>query len=114
MAGPTTLPNQDHSPASAARSAGVNSGWYSAPDASKCSLASRPSAAAPSDATPDGTMLANQSSPSASNGASAAPLTTATTRPGSSAPQASACGPPPEWPMTANRSMPSESATAAT
>ncbi len=58
-------------------------------------------------------MPANQSRPSASNGASPAALTTATTRSASSAPQARACGPPPEWPMTASRPMPSASARAA-
>ena len=47
-------------------------------------------------------------------GAGPEALTAARTRSGSSAAQASACGPPPEWPMTANRSMPSASATAAT
>ncbi|GAB3847625.1 hypothetical protein GCM10027610_067870 [Dactylosporangium cerinum] len=46
-------------------------------------------------------------------GLSADTLTAAVTRSGSRAAQARACGPPPEWPMTANRSTPSASATAA-
>ena len=58
-------------------------------------------------------MPANQSRPAAPNGASPDTLTTATTRSGSSAPQASACGPPPEWPMTAKEPRSSASATAA-
>src|SRR5215813_9291960 len=77
-------------------------------------LAPRSFAAARSIATPESAMPANQSSPSAPNWASPAMLTTPRTRSGSSAPQARACGPPPEWPMTANRSMPSASATLAT
>jgi len=58
-------------------------------------------------------MPSNQSSPSAPNGARPDPSATASTRPGSSAAQASACGPPPEWPMTANSPTPSASATLA-
>jgi hypothetical protein len=58
-------------------------------------------------------MPANQSSPSAPKGARPDPSATASTRPGSSAPHASACGPPPEWPRTANSPTPSASATAA-
>src|SRR5204863_8036602 len=58
-------------------------------------------------------MPANQSSPSAPKGARPDPSATANTRPGSSAPHASAYGPPPEWPRTANSPTPSASATAA-
>ena len=58
-------------------------------------------------------MPANQSSPSAPKGARPDPSATAFTRPGSSAPHASACEPPPEWPRTANSPTPSASATAA-
>src|ERR1700749_5168798 len=47
-------------------------------------------------------MPANQSSPSAPKGARPDPSATASTRPGSSAPHASAWEPPPEWPRTAN------------
>src|SRR5690242_1272429 len=65
-------------------------------------------------ALPPSVMPASQSRPSALRGARPEPLTTARTRPGSSAAQASACGPPPEWPMTANRSIPSASAIPAT
>ena len=56
-------------------------------------------------------MPANQSSPSAANGARPAMHTTPSTRSGSTAAQASACGPPPEAPKTANVSTPSASAT---
>ena len=59
-------------------------------------------------------MPANQSRPSAPNGAGPDMQTVARTRPGKTAAQARACGPPPESPMTANRSMPSASATLAT
>ena len=59
-------------------------------------------------------MPPNQSRPSAPYGASPAMLTAPTTRSPSDAAQASACEPPPEWPITANRSMPSASATRAT
>ena len=78
------------------------------------SSAARPPAAARFSAAIPGDQPANQSSPSASNGAGADTLTAAMTRPGSSAAQASACGPPPEWPSTANRPRPRASATAAT
>jgi hypothetical protein len=61
-----------------------------------------------------GPIPANQSSPSASNGAMPAMLTASVTRSDSFAAHASACGPPPEWPITANRSTPSASATTAT
>ena len=63
---------------------------------------------------PGAAMPANQSSPSAQNGAITATQTTARTRPDSSAPLARACGPPPEWPITANCPMPSASAMPAT
>ena len=67
------------------------------PAAASCaSLASRPAAAARSDASPPGAMPANQPSPDAPNGATAETLTTARTRSPSSAPGASACVPPPE------------------
>ena len=56
-------------------------------------------------------MPATQSSPWASDGAIAATQTTPTTCCGNSAPQARACEPPPEWPMTANCPMPRASAT---
>ena len=58
-----------------------------------------------------GRHAANQSSPWASDGAIATTQTTPTTCCGSSAPQARACEPPPEWPMTANCLMPRASAT---
>ena len=73
----------------------------------------RPARAALSSATPAGDMPANQSRPSARNGASPAMLTAPVTRPGSKAAQARACGPPPECPITANCPMPSASAMAA-
>jgi hypothetical protein len=56
----------------------------------------RPMAAARCSAALPGDHPANQSSPTASNGAGAEMLTTAATRSGSNAAQASACGPPPE------------------
>jgi hypothetical protein len=59
-------------------------------------------------------MPANQFSPAASNGATPATDATATTRSRSSTAVASACGPPPEIPQVAKRSMPSASAIAAT
>jgi len=73
--------------------------------------ASRPATAArrpPSEAMP-----ANQSN-AVVNGAMPARHTTAVTRSGSSAAHASACGPPPDAPITANRAMPSASAICAT
>jgi hypothetical protein len=82
--------------------------------ASYASFAARPAAAERSDPVLASDMPANQSSPSAPNGAMAAALTTASTRSGSSAPHASACAPPPECPNTAKRSIPSASAIAAT
>ena len=51
-------------------------------------------------------MPSNQSRPSASDGASEASDAAAVTRPGSSAAQASRCGPPPEMPHMASRPMP--------
>ena len=111
-AGRTTSMNQDHSPSSASSSAAVKAGspWCSA--SSKASLAPRPATAACSAA--GSAIPANQSSPVAPYGAGPEALTAASTRSGSRAAQASACGPPPEWPMTANRSIPSASTTAAT
>lgn len=106
MAGPTTLPSQDQSPASAARSAGVNSGSYSAPEDSYASFAARPSAAARSDAWPESHMPAYQSRPSAPKGASPAMTTAPRTRSGSFAAQASAWEAPPGWPMTATGRCP--------
>jgi hypothetical protein len=106
--------SQDHSPERAAWSAGVNiSGSYAAV-AWYASFAARPAAAARREAALEGVMPANQSSPAASYGAIPDILTTLRTRWGSRAAQARACGPPPEWPMTANRSMPRASATAET
>ncbi len=93
------------------KKAPMSSGSASAQCASS---AARPPAAARFSAAMPGDQPANQSSPSASNGAGADTLTAAMTRSGSSAVQASACGPPPEWPSTANRPMPSASAIAAT
>ena len=58
-------------------------------------------------------MPSNQSNASV-YGAGEASVTTPVTRSGTSAAQARACGPPPDVPMTANRSMPSASATATT
>jgi len=58
--------------------------------------AARPRVAARFSAAMPGGQPADQSSPSASNGAGADTLTAAMTRSGSSAAQASACGPPPE------------------
>ncbi len=59
-------------------------------------------------------MPSNQSSPSASIGASEASEAAAVTRSGSSAAQASTCGPPPEMPHMASRSMPSPAQMART
>jgi hypothetical protein len=73
------------------------------------SRAASPPAAARFSAAMPGDQPANQSSPSASNGAGPDTLTAAMTRSGNSAAQASACGPPPEWPTTAKRPMPSAS-----
>ena len=58
-------------------------------------------------------MPSNQSNASV-YGARPASVTTPVTRPGSRAPHASACGPPPEAPIDANRPTPNASATAAT
>ena len=78
------------------------------------SSAARPAVAARFSAAMPGDQPANQSSPPESSGAGADTLTAAMTRSGSSAAMASACGPPPEWPSTVNRPMPSASAIAAT
>ena len=58
-------------------------------------------------------MPSNQSNASV-RGAMPASVTTPVTRSGSSAAPASACGPPPEAPIAANRPTPNASATAAT
>jgi hypothetical protein len=73
-----------------------------------------PARAARFSAAIPGDQPANQSSPSASDGAGPDTLTAAMTRAGSSAAQASACGPPPDAPITANRSTPSASAMCST
>jgi hypothetical protein len=78
------------------------------------SSASRPAAAARVCASPAGAIPAYQSRPSAPWGARPDAHTAQRTPSGSSAAQASACGLPPEWPITANRSMPSAPAMLAT
>ncbi len=75
------------------------------------SRAARPASAARS---PPGATIPAYQSMSVVNGAIPPSVTAATTRSGSRAAQASACGPPPEAPMTAKRSMPRASTTCAT
>ena len=71
-------------------------------------------AAAVYSRTLDSVIPANQSRPSAAHGASDTSTPARVTRSGSRAAQASACGPPPERPRTANRSSSSSSAIATT
>jgi len=59
-------------------------------------------------------MPANQSRPSAPNGAGPDMQTVARTRPGKTAAQARACGPPPDEPEVTNCATPRASASAAT
>ena len=107
-----TPTNQDHSPTRAASSSSMRSGSRGLRQGSRV-LRARPAAARSPAASPMPNP-ANQSRPSAPNGAKPATLTTRRTRSGSRAAHARACEPPPEWPMTANRSMPKASATAET
>ena len=71
-------------------------------------------AAAVYSRTLESAIPANQSRPSAAHGARLTSTPALVTRPGSRAAQASACGPPPDRPITANRSRPSSSAIACT
>jgi hypothetical protein len=89
---PASSPNEAHAPDSAAQSAGVKLSSSNSADAAYRARDSRPARAARN--APSETMPANQSK-SPVNGASPARLTTPVTRPASSAPHASACGPPP-------------------
>ena len=61
-----------------------------------------------------GPIPASQSRPAASRGATPATEAAARHRPGSSAAQASACGPPPDQPMVRNVPAPSWSRISAT
>src|SRR5919198_1299630 len=116
-----------NSPVSTARSAGPSSVSISRSRSSGCA-ASRScasssrygrSTASPSRVLPNSTwfsspMPSSQSRPSASLGATAARLATATQRSSQSAAHASTCGPPPETPQQAWRSSSSASAIAST
>lgn len=93
---------------SAAQSASTNPATPSS--SASAARSSRPLAAARSAASD--AMPAAQSNPS--KGASPARLTTAVARSPSSAPHASACGPPPDAPTNAARVIPNASSTAAT
>ncbi len=84
-----------------------------APKASRktCSAAGS-EAAAPNSSWFSGAIPSSQSRSSASYGATLAIVATPATRSGSSAAHASACGPPPDQPMTNSRSSPISAASA--
>jgi hypothetical protein len=104
-------PSDAHVCDRAAQSAAVKLLSSNSSDAACRARASRPSTAA--RRPPAATIPSNQSM-SAAIGARLARQAAPVTRAPSRAAHASACGPPPDAPMTANRPTPSASATCAT